>query len=261
MSPILIFIVMISILNKRSDCHPNWCEDNYFLHEDDEYIIGAVFDGCSTGINSHFASTLMKYSFEKAIKNKINVEQLNQSSNSTDYFDLLIGDVRIDLEKIKDQMNLTELHLLSTIIFFMYRKSQKTLWVKFIGDGTIYVNDEAFTNDENNTPDYLTYHLNDPWSRFFHWIHCKPTRLYKDVLMFSICSDGIDSFTNVKNPHLSKQIPVNYLINNLDFANLKNGLNKKFHILTNCSEDLKKSDELYCWTIKDDLTIIRYAII
>lgn len=249
---------MIQILNKRSSTHPNWCEDNYFIEETDIRIQGAVFDGCSTGINSQFASIAMKYSFEKAINNRTNKLQLEQSNILNDYFDMLIGDVKSDLSSLKDCLNLTDMNLLSTIVFFYYIKETKSLYVKFLGDGVIYVNGNEIVNDENNMPDYLAYHLDEKWDSFFSWIKSRRTEIYENVESFSICSDGIHSFLNLKNPHINKQVAINFLLIDQQWNRLENGLNKKFNILINRDEEFKRSDELYWWDIKDDLTIIKY---
>lgn len=247
---------MIQILNKRSSTHPNWCEDNYWVNETDEYIQGAVLDGCSTGINSHFASTLIKYSFERS-NNLVHIRR----DDLNNYFDVIISRVRNDLNDVKTALNLTELNLLSTIVFFFYNKKDKSLWVKFIGDGVIYVDGNEIINDENNMPDYLAYHLIESWSMFYSWIESRRTLYFENVENFAICSDGINSLVNLKNPHIKKEVAINFLIIDDQWKGLENGLNKKFNILTNRYEELKRSDELYWWDIKDDLTIIKYATI
>lgn len=243
---------MFSILNKRSSTHPNWCEDNYFLVETDKYAIGAVLDGCSTGVNSYFASTLIKYAFEKSC-----VVPTSFEINYLDYTNDLLGNVWCTVMQAKDILGVGDLHLLSTIVFFIYNKQRKKLFVKFAGDGTIVVNGVSYTNDEKNAPDYLAYHNN--WADFEKWNKTRRTEQFVNVESFAICTDGIDSFVNLKNPHISKQIAVDYLLQNDDFGKLSNQLNKKFNILTNRDEELKKSDDLYWWDIKDDITIIRYA--
>lgn len=252
---------MIQILNKRSSTHPNWCEDNYWVNETDKYIQGAVLDGCSTGINSHFASTLIKYSFEK-VSNYIFIKYgAFTQHNPVFYFSLIIGGVRDNLINIKSSLNLIELNLLSTIVFFFYNKENKSLWIKFIGDGVIYIDGNEIVNDENNIPDYIGYHLNEPWAEFYSWIRSRRTLNFENVENFAICSDGIHSLVNLKNPHINKEVAINFLIIDDQWKRLENGLNKKFNILTNRDEELKRSDELYWWDIKDDLTIIKYATI
>lgn len=250
--PLFSFFIVFSILNKRASTHPNWCEDNYFLIETDEYAIGAVLDGCSTGLNSYFASTLMKYAFEKSC-----VVPTLPKPNYLEYTNDLLGNVWFTVIQTKDMLGVSDLHLLSTIVFFIYNKRHEELFVKFAGDGTIVVNGIAYTNDEKNAPDYLAYHNN--WADFSKWNKTRRTEQFVNVETFAICTDGIDSFVNLKNPHISKQIAIDYLLQCDDFGKLSNQLNKKFNILTNRDEELKKSDDLYWWDIKDDITIIKYA--
>lgn len=250
---------MIQILNRRSSTHPNHCEDSYWVSETDSHVVGAVLDGCSTGIDSHFASTLLKYSLEKAYKHPANLIQLLGSTNYDDYTDQMIGDVVFDLRSVQKQLNLDVLNLLSTIVFFVYDKENKTLYVKFFGDGSVSASVLEYTHDENNMPDYLAYHLNDSWSEFFKWVRSRKTLIFEDIETFAVCSDGIDSFVNVKNPHLDRSIAKDFLLHSEQFSTLKTGLVKRFNILTNRNDDLKLSDDLFCWDIQDDLTVIRYA--
>lgn len=250
---------MIQILNKRSSTHQTWCEDNYFVKETDEFIIGAVLDGCSTGINSFFASTSVKYALEQSSKN---TKFPNDEKLITEYIETLLCDVRSSLSNVSDTLGLTEMNFLSTIVLFIYIKGESRLYVKFIGDGVIYINGQEVVNDENNAPDYLGYHLvqrhASKWSEFYKWIESKRLEIYEDVNDFAICSDGIHSLVNLKNPHIKKEVAINFLIIDEQWKKLENGLNKKFNILTNRDEELKRSDELYWWDIKDDLTIIKF---
>lgn len=240
---------MIQILNKRSSTHQNWCEDNYFVKETDEFIIGAVLDGCSTGIDSQFASNFLKKCFDYQSKFYDHIPK--------DEFGLFYS-IRTHLKNIKFEVDLNDLQLLSTIVYFTYHKKKKKLNVRFFGDGVIYVDGNEIINDENNIPDYFAYHLSDSSDQFEEYFNSRKYLTFENVNDFAICSDGIHSLINLKNPHIKKEVAINFLIIDEQWKRLENGLNKKFNILTNRDEEIKRSEELYWWEIKDDLTIIKF---
>ena len=47
------------------------CEDSIFNMVKDDYIFMAVFDGCSGGVDSHFASNLFKKIMKKTIEENL----------------------------------------------------------------------------------------------------------------------------------------------------------------------------------------------
>lgn len=251
---------MIQILNKRASTHPNHCEDSYFIHEDDEVIVGAVLDGCSTGIESHFASQFVKYALESGIrhcsKKKFNF------TNDEQMLDSLVLDCHKCLDVAKYLLGLTEMNFLSTMVVFVYSKGESRLTVKFWGDGSIFVTDKndltvRFDNDEGNAPQYLAYYTpNKPET--YDYFSSRITKTFLDVKSFSICTDGIDSLVNLKNPHVNREVAINHLLYSDKFKTQKLGLSKRFSQLTNRFDDLKLSEELYYWDIKDDLTIIHF---
>lgn len=249
---------MIQVLNKRASTHPNHCEDNYWVEETDQYVVGAVLDGCSTGIESHFASTLIRHILSTSWKTN-DTQNYLINHDSFEFISMLFGDVLFELNVINDRLKLSELHYLSTIVLFVYDKIGKQLFVKFAGDGSVFTDQGYYTHDENNMPDYIAYHINEVWSQKNKWIKSRHFEFYENVNQFSICTDGIDSFVNLKNPHLDREIAKNFILNSDKFSGLKTGLTKRFNILTNKNESLKESDELWYWDIQDDLTIIHYA--
>ena len=251
---------MIQILNKRSSTHANHCEDSYYLYEDEFKIVGAVLDGCSTGYNSYFASQFIAYAFEKIKTETSGFEYFLHHPDKwldfeIDIFNRLRSDIRVTMRVL----NLTDMNFLSTVVFFVYIRHDKRLHVRFVGDGVVFVNGEELVNDEMNMPNYLAYHVNDRDDDFGEYIKTRRAESFTGVDDFSVCSDGIDSFVNLKNPQLSKSITKQFLVSDSRSIKLKNGLNKKFNILTNRVDELKFDDDHYWWDIQDDLTIIRYA--
>ena len=55
--------------------HHNFCEDSSLVFQDDNFIHIAVFDGCSTGIDSHFASFFFSRMLRKTIKESLLVDK------------------------------------------------------------------------------------------------------------------------------------------------------------------------------------------
>ena len=244
---------MIQILNKRAPSHQNWCEDNYWLHEQDGLIIGAVLDGCSTGTQSHFASTFFKYSLEKAFKENTDYD------SPEELLELLAYATRADIARTAEILALTDMNFLSTMTLFYYKPEWKELVVKFFGDGTVFVNGGRYDNDEGNEPDYLGYYAFTSYINFAEYLATRRTLIFTEVDNFAICSDGIDSWANLKNPQVPKSIAVDFLIENPTFSGLKSGLSKKYNIITQTNSRLITDEELSWWEIKDDLTIIRYS--
>jgi serine/threonine protein phosphatase PrpC len=136
-------MIIKTVLKKGSDHLVN-CEDDLHICENttidgEEYQIGGIFDGCSTGYKSHFASTL----FGKILKEVL----------KTTTFDLFDKDYNLDeiakatfvklffkLKEISDSLSLQDLELLSTFII-VFIKDNKSYFI-VSGDGCIMVDDQ-----------------------------------------------------------------------------------------------------------------------
>lgn len=242
----------LTILNKRASTHPNWCEDNYYVYNHKDFILGAVFDGCSGGKDSFWASKTMALIFDKVQKQYKNIEAFKDTNafefNCIDF----LTNVANNLNIVKENLNLTEFDLLATIVFFIYNKDTKQLYVKFVGDGAFfYITDEKYlyevVNDENNMPLYLGYYCHLHQENLYKFLSSRATHIVNNVEDFSICSDGIYSFKNIFVDKEPEKNPISFLIVDEFLQHLSAGLSRKFNILT------KEG-----WIIEDDLTIIRY---
>ena len=243
---------MIQILNKRAITHDNHCEDDYWIHSENGVIVGAVLDGCSTGINSHFASTLVKYSLENS---KDYIRYTTCPAESA--FDFLTQQVKKSMVAVAGYLGLTDMNLLSTIVFFHYDTYTKELVVKFFGDGVVYVNGERNEHSEDNAPQYLAYHMDDNYDDFEAYLLSRKTLNFNNVVEFKICSDGIDSLVNIKNMKVPSVAGKEYLLYGDDFKTQKTGLAKRFKLLTSHNNELPEGHSW--WVIKDDLTVISYT--
>ena len=225
---------MISCISQRSSTH-NSCEDSSFVREYADYIIGGIFDGCSTGVNSHFASQLYSYIFQ------------SQSLRFLDFTDNdCIHSIRDRLVPIANQLNLSHMNLLSTIVLFEYNIFTEQLKVRTLGDAVYYVNGVEYVVDQNNEPDYLAYHMNEGYYNFQDYLDKYPVTLYYDVKTFAICSDGILSFERSQFLEPAKiENPIQHM---LQPPNSTNFLTRMFNVLTKQK-----------YIIKDDLSIISYV--
>lgn len=232
---------MISTLNKISRDH-NCCEDSFFVREDEYAIWGGVFDGCSTGINSHFASSLFSYIFADWIRPTFFslFDSRIDHSMITGYIPVILS-----IKSIKQQIGLQYEHLLSTILIFYYEKDSHTLRVRAFGDGVYYVNSVEYYIEQNNLVDYFTTHLVDDYKSFLKYLEKNPTKIYKDVTDFKVCTDGIKA---IRRPQFAPPTTRNALSLLLHPPTGANYLERQWNIL--------KNDHFY---LNDDLTIISYA--
>ncbi|MEN8119350.1 MAG: protein phosphatase 2C domain-containing protein [Bacteroidota bacterium] len=234
---------------KRGLNHANYCED-FILHETvgEKYELFGVFDGCSSGKDSHFASSFIA----KVIRSEfLNMDVKNGEIPKKLQKKLLYRSVQ-KIKELKSKLLLDIDDLLSTIILFIYDKMNDCGHIVVVGDGFVSINGQQNSIDQNNMPDYLAYHLdkiNDE-DKFLNWYkqHTKVFSVDK-LLDVSISTDGVESFVK-KNVSVESEAvldPGNYLLSD-DFLIINKAmLGRKCNIL----------ERKYGLVNGDDLGIIR----
>lgn len=220
---------MVATLNRISRDH-NCCEDTIHVNETEEYITGGVFDGCSTGIKSHWASQTIAYTF---------------AQYRTPTSDMNVKMVWRELGLIKLNLQLTMQHFQSTCMIFRFHKETKTLKLRVFGDGYYFVNGVEYEIDQNNLVDYLGDHLDDTREKFKEFLEKYPEITYNDVSSFQICSDGIK---RVERSQFADKTDIDPMALLLHPPTSENYLQRQWNIL--------KNNHFY---LTDDLSIISYV--
>lgn len=180
--------------------HVNYCED-FLINEQiasHERLI-AVMDGCTMGAESAFASMLYGKILRRIAKDKfyqefIEKEPFNQKGQLKDILKELVRETN----RIKNQLGLETNELLSTLIIGVVNTENFNGEFLAVGDGMIYVDGEIFEYEQNDKPDYIGYHLNEDFEEWYQVQNQKLSIPRFDHL--SICTDGIYTFKNFKNP-------------------------------------------------------------
>lgn len=219
--------MLSTLYAKESFGKKQCCEDSIWGEESTQFIIGCICDGCSTGIKSSFASQLLCYLFQKR-------------SWAWELNDSLILNIIGELREIKDRLNITEMNLLSTFIPFVYDKFGKILRIRVLGDGFYSINGVHTTVEQDNTPDYIGYQVNEGWAGNEVFLEKYPEIVYTDVNSFIISSDGISSLQQNQFTQLDcTQDPKEFLLSKPDSANC---LQRRYNILRN--KKVNNSDDL-----------------
>jgi len=241
---------MIHVLNKRATTHQDFCEDAYHLEQRGPWVIAAVFDGCSDGIRSHYASQMHAYALRRTIQTSWFLCEQSMSKgfkSQVGVLDDLCAVLCTYAASLREVSGLTILESLSTVVLAIYNTETKSLAVKFLGDGMLYVDGEyeRVTSGEDNAPSYIAYiEEEDPSPSIFAG---RPGFFYTGVRNWSICTDGIDA---IKHTHRPLEECISFLLENKDQMHINTMLNRKITIMS--KEGM---------TLNDDLTIIRYDTI
>ncbi len=235
--------MIIHQLLKRGEAHPLHCEDYSIVAEKDDFILAAVFDGCSSGIDSHFASSLTGKIYQAKFLNfNLQDDDLSKTIKKLNL------EVAYELKKIKKNLILdTGKELLTTIVLFLYHKTTDQGIISIMGDGVVSVNGTIKIIDQNNMPDYLAYYLDDfnTEDDFFLWYEQHALEIQvaglEDV---SISTDGILSFASKDNdaePEINELL--DYLLKDDYLIQNKSMLGRKCNIL-NKKQTLRNMDDL-----------------
>lgn len=241
-----------TVIRKGSE-HPVFCEDFLSTNDSGRYFIGAVFDGCSGGNDSHFASSL----FGKIFKQVLGEGAMSGNTIEDKSKDFMRKFVR-KMFQSKVTLELLDHDMLATFMMIIYDKVHGECLTMTIGDGIICCDGE-FTILENDRfkaadpvryrdmPNYIAYDIVDLGldpSSFDVWFeryititrHDNP----KDI---SISTDGLLTF----NTPVGEVDPLTFLLVDQNWKNNKIMLSKKVNVL----------GSKFKTTHKDDISIIR----
>jgi hypothetical protein len=233
---------LIKTLLKKGSSH-KLCEDSFFYRIYNEKIFIATFDGCSSGKESHFASNLFKKIFNKSIISSINNDCINCLTNEN-LLKVIFHEFYIILKDIQQTLGLSNDEILSTIVFSMIDLKSNETYFLVSGDGMYSFNKILQKIDQNNTPDYISYHLQEDFEKVWKTFTIK---FFNDKIFdISVSSDGLDSYNEIENIDIS---PIDSYLFQENFIKSEVMLSRVYNILEN------KGFSHY-----DDLSIVRVII-
>ncbi|WP_300690003.1 protein phosphatase 2C domain-containing protein [Chryseobacterium sp.] len=231
------------------DYHDLHCEDDLLIKKiSSNKIVCAVMDGCSTAMDSHFASTLVGKLLRKIIT-ECGYKELYEKDiqrNPDEQLKEIVKDLFKEMSFLKKSLMLDEKELLTTLIIMLYDSAENKGIILSIGDGVVCVSGNITEFDRDNKPDYLAYHLHE---NFEDWYNSQHQKIFFDQLEdVSIATDGILTFSKVKKTVSEETINcIEYLMKDQNYEDTEEMLNKK----------IKKLEHHYGMKPTDDLAIIR----
>ncbi|MCU0445987.1 MAG: protein phosphatase 2C domain-containing protein [Microscillaceae bacterium] len=244
--------MQIYTLVRRGELHSVHCEDFLVsLDIDRNFYVGAVFDGCSSAVDSHFASALLGKILKKNCQT-LPYQSFYQFGGSglasADLGKWLLRQIFEDLQAARNQWLLDKLEMLATMILLVYHKTHKKAWAMALGDGVIKYDAQIYELDQNNRPDYVAYHLGEDFEEWF----AQQTQVFEleNPQDISICSDGIATFQSLKTDIAADFDPITYLLTDSFLAQHANMLTRKCNIL----------QKQYGFLPADDVSIIRLRL-
>lgn len=220
---------------KRGTSHENFCEDYVFAENiDDKFIVAGVFDGCSGGKESYFASAF----YGKAIKSFIKTYNLSHFNDIEQVIKQILFNSFSNVKVLSEVISLSSDELLSTVILLVADLHKNIGKIICLGDGFVSVNGENYEIDQNNTPDYPAYHLSKitDFEDFEHWYkNQKNIFSFDKIEDLTISTDGLFTFTDIKNSKndIPKDWITNYFTQDKQFIKNKAMFGRKFNILKN----------------------------
>jgi len=227
--------VKIFQLNKPGRIHDVHSEDHVFLRElPDDWIIGAVMDGCSSGRDSYFPSTLFGKILEKSCKilpmyHRIDPEFTLSDTSAPILGKIILQQVFGDLKYIHDFLQTDLIEMLSTLQLMVYHRKRRSAWINISGDGYIVHDKNLIEIDQYNMPDYMAYHLDLSFDVWFDQ-HSQSYTLdnQSDI---SISTDGVSKFYSRSEKTQRSIDPAHYLLIDDTFKETDDMLDMKFKIL------------------------------
>lgn len=210
-------------------------------------------DGCSMGMESHFASTLIAKILRKTAK-EISFRTFAEKTENTLSQDLrqVTQALFDELKFVKSRWMLESTEILSTLMLAIVDQQEKAAEILTVGDGLICCNGKYTEYEQDDKPDYLGYHLAE---KFDDWFDAQTQQLVvENIYDLSIATDGIFTFKNFDNydyESINDNELIDFLLIDKPEEYKKNMLHKKLlHIEKRWG--LKPSDDLSIIRMIDD---------
>ena len=221
---------------QKGEFHPVFCED-FLFHTQlrDEFYIATVMDGCSMGNDSHFASSLFAKVLKKVVK-ELGYQEFFGDLPAFEEWSLeelgkyILEKSWEELRRIKSNLHLDQLELLSTLILAVVDTKRKQAWLIVLGDGFFAAEGKIREIDQDNRPDYLAYHLAEDFEEWYG----KQNQQFnlEDIHELIIATDGIGSFEKLdKSKRDFQEEAENYLFFDPEFSDLAKVFDKKMEKL------------------------------
>jgi hypothetical protein len=231
---------------RKGELHPVFCEDFWIYNSlDSTYFLVAVLDGCSSGIDSHFASALMGKVLTKIGKTlPYQVENVFQKPTQ-EVAKIILKQLITELKETRNRLLLDRDEMLATAVVLLYNQREKEAFIICIGDGFVAIDGQLHEIDQNNQPDYLAYHLEDDFETWF--ANQKHIFVVKNPQEISLSTDGIDTFRSYQTDLPEGFSAIDFLLFDNSFENNDNMLKRKLTIL----------EKKYGFQPADDVSIVR----
>ncbi len=178
--------------------HSNHCED-YVICEPigQDRLLMAALDGCTMGDESYFASTLFGRLLRKIAKECYYQEYvLDQQKSLATQLKTVLQQLFAELAIAKNLLQLERNELLTTVLLAIVDNVEAKAEVICIGDGVVYCDGVLTEFDQENQPDYLTYHLG---TDFETWYANAEQRLSLSAFSnLALCTDGLLTFASAE---------------------------------------------------------------
>lgn len=205
-------------------------------------------DGCSTAMESQFASALTGKILRKICTGKSYEEMYCKNGQNPLEEELkdILKHLFNEMAAVKNALLLDEKELLTTLILLLYDQKENQGMVLCIGDGLVCINGKITEFENGNKPDYFAYHLKEDFEDWYR--NQTQVITFTDLQDISIATDGIGTFSKMKKADAEESIdPVRYLCTDNEYHDSEEMLFRK----------LKKLEHHYGMKPTDDLAVIR----
>jgi len=188
-------------VTRKGSSHAHRCEDESFTFTYDNITVLMVFDGCSNGTKSYFASGLFYKLFKKISLH--HADYFRSNNNVEDISKFLLRTFFSELKSAMSYLELNVKEVQSTIVLSVINTETKLSHSIMVGDGSVYLDGKIETEQpENNAPRYICYFLGMEFEEF--WSQEVFEYDHKVERTISVMTDGIDSF-KIKNQFISQE--------------------------------------------------------
>ena len=249
--------IKIDSLITRGMMHELRCEDDLLIYENDEVIFTGVFDGCSSGKDSHYASTFIKNELYYLLKtNDIFIVREDNNRNfpyrePKDVVKVVLTYLFDTFKYINYEVNN---EMLSTCVICYVNKITNEYAICFAGDGECCIDNELHVMHDagGNSVWYLSTVKDNELKKYINEYCTIYDGQFNDKIVIS--TDGIATFIDKYNCNKSEEVR-NLFYETSDSYSKYKGFNSKRIYNLLCKGKINGIDE----QLKnlDDFTIIK----